>query len=168
MSVAPSLNVTFIPAPDRQDGLAVVTLIRFNNEHSKIPNAQVAASNIVCRVPRAKQRGVRVEECGRLVQRFTLTREGADRNMPGACALHRHPARRQKKDARLASCVLVQPNRRTSAGGAVAAVKPAQLHRAEQCAEHDQRPRYWLGDGLDTKIIHSYRPSGGVILKNKL
>jgi hypothetical protein len=64
-----------------------------------------------------------------------------------------------KKDARLAGCVLVQPNRRISAGGEAATVKPAQLHRAEQCAEDDQRPFGGFGDGTDRaiecKIIHA-------------
>ncbi len=43
-----------------------------------------------------------------------------------------------KKTRDLHRAFLGQPNRTISAGGEVAAVKPDQLHRAEQCAEHEQ------------------------------
>lgn len=48
-------------------------LIRFDDEHSRIPNAQVAASKIACHVPRGELRGVCRKRCGGLVQRFTRT-----------------------------------------------------------------------------------------------
>jgi hypothetical protein len=59
-----------------------------------------------------------------------------------------------KKTRDLHRAFLVQPNRRNSAGGEVAAVKPAQLHRAEQCAEHEQGPRHRLGNRGDRKVIY--------------